>query len=90
MKDSDCCYDQRRVRKLNMHRAKLLDPRPIPLTTGNVPVATDVFLHNLEPITLEMLRRAMEQGLVPSGLNISGDDDPIVVLRLTRTRAGEA
>jgi hypothetical protein len=61
--------------------------RPIPSTTGDIPVASDVLLHNLEPITLEMLRRAMEQGLVPSGLNISGDDDPIVVLRLTQPAA---
>ncbi|HXY52200.1 MAG TPA: hypothetical protein VEI01_22320 [Terriglobales bacterium] len=61
--------------------------RPIPRTAGDILVATDVFLHNLEPITLEMLRRAMEQGLVPSGLNISGDDDPIVVLRLTQPPA---
>jgi hypothetical protein len=34
--------------------------RPIPPTTGDTPVATDVFL-NLEPFTLEMLRRAMEE-----------------------------
>jgi hypothetical protein len=59
----------------------------IPPTTGEIPVATDVFLHNLEPITLEMQRRAMEQGLVPSGLNISGDDEPIVLLRLTQPPA---
>jgi hypothetical protein len=32
------------------------------------PVATDVFLHNLEPFTQEALRRAAEQGLTPSGL----------------------
>jgi len=38
-----------------MHRAKLLDPRTIPLTTGDIPVATDVFLRNLEPFTLEAL-----------------------------------
>src|SRR5260221_426829 len=73
-----------------MPRAKLLDSRPTPLTTGNIPVATDVFLQNLEPFALQSLRRAVEQGLVPSGLIISGDDEPIVVLRLTRPRAGEA
>jgi hypothetical protein len=54
------------------------------------PVATDIFLHNLEPFTLESLRRAIEQGLVPSGLDFAGDDDSIVVLRFTRPRAGEA
>ena len=31
-----------------MHRAKLLHRRPMPLTTDNIPVATDVFLHRLE------------------------------------------
>jgi hypothetical protein len=61
----------------------------MPLTTDNIPVATDVFLHHLEPVALKILRRALEPGLVPSGLNIS-DDDSIVVLRLTRPRAAEA
>ncbi len=36
------------------------------------PVATDVFLHNLEPFTQEALRRAVEQGLTPSGLDFAG------------------
>lgn len=63
---------------------KLLDPKATTITTGDLPVATDVFLHHLEPFALESLRRAVEQGLVPSGLNISGDDEPIVVLRFTR------
>jgi hypothetical protein len=44
------------------------------------PVATDVFLHNLEPLTQEALRRAVEQGLTPSGLDFAGDDDSIVIL----------
>ncbi len=52
------------------------------------PVATDIFLHNLEPFTLESLRRAIEQGLEPSGLDFAGDDNSIVVLRFTRARAG--
>jgi hypothetical protein len=43
-----------------MHRAKLLDRRAIPLTTGDNLVATDVLLHNLEPFALESLRRTME------------------------------
>jgi hypothetical protein len=62
--------------------------RPIPLTAGNVLVATDVFLHNLEPFTLETLRRAMEQGLMPSHLNFTGDDDSIAVLRFARPHGG--
>jgi hypothetical protein len=66
-----------------MHRAKLLHRRPMPLTTDNIPVATDVFLHRLDCSTLEALRRAVEQGLTPSGLDFT-DDDSIVVLRLTR------
>ncbi len=73
-----------------MHRAKLLDRRPTSLTTGGFPVRSDVFIHNLEPFTLESLRRAIEQGLVPSGLDFAGDDNSIVVLRFTRARAGEA
>jgi hypothetical protein len=68
-----------------MHRAKLLDRRATPLTPGDIPVATDVFLHNLEPFTLEALRRALAQGLAPSGLDFTGDDNSIVILRFTRT-----
>ena len=73
-----------------MQRAKLLDSRAIPLTTGDIPVATDVFLHRLEPYTLEDLRRAVEQGLTPSGLGFTGDDDSIAILRFTRPRPAEA
>jgi hypothetical protein len=73
-----------------MHHAKLLKPRTIPLTTGDIPVATDVLLHRLEPYTLEALRRAVEQGLTPSGLDFTEDgNDSIAILRLTRPRAGE-
>lgn len=72
-----------------MHRAKLLHRRPIPLARGTA-VATDVFLHNLEPFTLESLRRTLAQGLTPSGLDFGGDDDSIAILRFTRPRAGEA
>ena len=61
----------------SMRRAKRLDHE-------NTLVRSDVFIHGLEPSTLEALRRALEQGLVPSDLNISGDDEPIVVLRFTR------
>lgn len=46
---------------LRMHRAKLLERRTIPLTTDDMPVATDVFLHHAEPCTLQTLRRAVEQ-----------------------------
>ena len=67
-----------------MHRVKLLDRRPMPLTAGDVLVATDVFLHRLEPWTLEALHQALEQGLTPSGLDFTGDDDSIAILRLTR------
>jgi hypothetical protein len=66
-----------------MRRAKLLDCRAIRLTTGDIPVATEVFLQNLEPFTLQSLRRAVEQGLGPSGLDFT-DDDSIVVLRFTQ------
>jgi hypothetical protein len=73
-----------------MHHPKLLDRRPLPLTTGDVPVATDVFLHNLERSTQEALRQAVEQGLTLSCLNFTGDDDSGAILRFTRPRAGEA
>lgn len=62
----------------------------MPLTTGDVPVATDVFIHRLEPFTLETLRVTMEQGLTPSRLDFTGDDDDsVVILRFSRPRAGE-
>ncbi len=64
-----------------MHRTKLLKRQP-------VPVRSDVFLHRLEPSTLEALRRALEQGLTPSGLDFGGDDNSIVVLRFTRPHVG--
>jgi hypothetical protein len=66
-----------------MHRTKLLNRRPTPLTAGNIPVRADVFLHNLGPFTVESLRQAIEQGLTPGGLDFT-DDDSIVVLRFTR------
>jgi hypothetical protein len=62
----------------------------MPLRTGDVPVRTDVFLHNLPPFTLEALRRAVGQGLTPSGLDFTGDDDSIAILRFTRPRPAEA
>jgi hypothetical protein len=71
-----------------MHRAKLLHSRPTSLTTGDILVRTDVFIHNLDPLTLESLRRAIEQGLVPSGLDFGGDDGSIAILRFSRPRAG--
>ena len=72
-------------RLMRKHRAKLLHRRPMPLTTDNIPVAADVFLHRLECSTVEALRRAVEQGLTPSGLDFTGDDDSVVILRFTRT-----
>ena len=72
-----------------MHRAKLLDRRAIRLATGDVPVRSDIWIHDLDPFTLESLRRVIEQGLVPSGLKLLDDDEPIVVLRFTQTREVE-
>ena len=74
----------------NVHRAKLLNRRAILRTAGDIPVRTDVFLHRLAPCTLEALREAVEHGLTPSGLEFTGDDDSIVILRFTRPRAGDA
>jgi hypothetical protein len=71
-----------------MHRAKLLDSRPKPLTTGDVPVRSDVFFHGLEPSTLDALRRTVKQGLTPSGLEFTGDGDSITIIRFTRPRDG--
>jgi hypothetical protein len=62
-------------------RDQLLDRQP-------TLVRADVFLHDLAPLTLEHLRRALAQGLTPTGLDIGNDD--IAVLRFTRPRAGEA
>jgi len=73
-----------------MHLAKRLDRRPMPLATGDIPVATDVFLHRLEPYTLDALRQAVERGLVPSGLNLTEDDGSGLILQFTRPRAEEA
>jgi hypothetical protein len=72
-----------------MHRAKLLNRISMPLTMGDIPVATDVLLHRLKPYTLEALRQAVEQGLTPSGLEFTGDDDSIVILRFTRSCVGK-
>jgi hypothetical protein len=55
---------------------------------SDIPVATDVFLHRLEPCTREALRQAIEQGLTPTGLDFTADD--FAVLRFTRPRAAEA
>jgi hypothetical protein len=54
-----------------MRRAKLFDHRPIPLTTGDVLVRSDVFLHGLEPSMLDALGRVVEHGLTPSGLEFT-------------------
>jgi hypothetical protein len=69
-------------------RAKLLDNSPTSLTTDNIPVATDVYLRHLEPFALQSLRRATEEGLVPSSLDFGGDDGSIAIIRFTRLRAG--
>lgn len=63
-----------------VRRAKLLDRQP-------VPVRVDVFLHGLPDDTLEHLRRAMEQGLTPSGVEFTGDDGSIAILQFTHPTA---
>jgi hypothetical protein len=63
--------------------SKLLDRRATPMTPGDI-VRTDIFIHDLEPLTLEALRRAVAQGLSVSSLDFGGDDDSTVVLRFTR------
>jgi hypothetical protein len=65
------------TRERSLHSAELLDHQP-------VPVCADVFLHNLEPHTLEALRRAVQHGMKPSGLDFGGDDGSIAVIRFTR------
>jgi hypothetical protein len=71
-----------------MNRAKVLDRRATRQTTRDIPVRTDVFLHNLDPFTLELLRRALELGLVPSSLDFAeGDDEPFAILRHGRSSA---
>jgi hypothetical protein len=60
-----------------------------PLTAGDIPVRTDVFIHNLDAFALEALRRVVTQGLTPSGLDFTGDDDSIAILRFAQPRAGD-
>jgi hypothetical protein len=47
-------------------------------------VRTDVFLHDLDARTIESLRGALAQGLVPTALEFGKNEDSIVVLRFTR------
>jgi hypothetical protein len=68
-----------------MNRTKLLDRRPTSHTTGGVLVRSDVFIHNLDPLTLDALRRALELGLVPTSLDLGGDDNSIAIIRFSRT-----
>lgn len=44
-------------------------------------VRTDIFLHDLPPLTLAALREAMAQGLTPCELRIL---DGLAILRFTR------
>src|ERR1700752_2498999 len=67
-----------------VRRAKLLDRRSIRFRTGGVPVGG--FLRNLETLAPQSLRRAVEPGLVPSGLDLAGGDDSIAILRFTQPR----
>jgi hypothetical protein len=69
-----------------MYLAKLLNGRTVPITTGDIPVRTDVFI-DLEPYALEALRRALAQGLMPFDLEFVDDR---MILRLARPRAAEA
>ncbi len=62
---------------VNMRRVRPFDLQP-------APVFVDVFLHGLQPFTLEMLREATGLGLKPFGLDFAGDDDSIVILRFSR------
>lgn len=64
-------------------RAKLLD-------RTQVPVRSDIFLHGLDARTLETLHETLEQGLVPTAVDFTGDDGSIVILSLTRPAAVEA
>lgn len=64
-------------------RAKLLDRK-------QVPVRSDIFLHGLDATTLETLRETLEQGLVPTALDFTGDNDSIAILSFARPPAGEA
>lgn len=53
-------------------RSSLLRPRL---------VRSDIFVHELTPETLDMLRQATERGLKPSGFSVAGNT---VVLRFER------
>jgi hypothetical protein len=62
----------------------------MPPQDTDIPVRTDVLIHNLDAFTLEAFRRAVTHGLTPSGLDFTGDDDSIAILRFTQRRAGDA
>jgi hypothetical protein len=64
-----------------MHRTKLLNRQPLP-------VRSDIFLHGLSSLTLESLRRAMDQGLSPSDLDFA-EGGTIVILGFTRRGRSE-
>ena len=69
--------------------SKLLDRKATPFTTDAIPVRSDIFIHDLEPRTIEALHRALAQGLCLSGLDFGGDDNSTVVLRFTPHHGGE-
>ena len=54
---------------------------------GDIPIRTDVRIQDLDRFTLEALRRALAQGLMPFDLEFVDDD--IVILRLARPRVGD-
>jgi hypothetical protein len=54
----------------------------MPLEGTDIPVRTDVFIHDLEPFTLGALRRALARGLMPMELDLVGDG--IVILRFAQ------
>jgi hypothetical protein len=50
-------------------------------------VRTDIFIQRLEPDEVEMIHKALERGLKPSGFSVAGNT---VVLRFERDESGEA
>src|SRR5579863_1651984 len=69
--------DHEKAGSAAVRRSKRLDRQ-------HILARSDVFLHDLPPRTLDALRHAIGQGLVPSGLDFGGDDGSIAVLRLSR------
>ncbi len=64
--------------------------RPELFDRNSAPVRSDIFLHGLDARTLDTLRETLEQGLVPTALDFTGNNDSIAILSFARPPVAEA